>query len=129
MISSPGMPGLVAGDLTIDVEEIDAPPTVRLSWRGKSNDRSPRKTLAPFFDDVLGRAAAGRRLVEMRFDRLEHFNSSTITSVIEMINDARAKKVPLVIGYDARVTWQKVTFEALRVFTRGDGLLELRASA
>lgn len=63
----------------------------------------------------------------MRFNTLEHFNSSTITSVIEMIQDARARAVPLVIGYDGKVTWQKVTFEALKVFVKSDGLLELRA--
>ena len=39
-----------------------------------------------------------------------------------------AQTVPVVIVYDSRITWQKIAFEALRVFTKGDGLLELRAS-
>jgi hypothetical protein len=124
----PRVHSLRAGDLAIDVEETAAPPTLRLSWRGKSNERNPRKTLAPFFGLILGAAAAGRRLVEMHFHALEHFNSSTITSVIELIQEARQKRVPLVIMYDAAVTWQKVTFEAMRVFNKGDGLLELRPS-
>lgn len=122
------MERLVAGDLTIDVAEIASPPRLRLDWHGRSNDRQPRQKLAPFFAHILELAAPQRLLVEMRFDRLEHFNSSTISSVIDFIHDARARTVPLVIGYDARITWQKIAFEALRVFTTGDGLLELRSS-
>ncbi len=120
------MEGLKLGDLAIDLVEKQAPPSIHLTWRGKSNDRFPRKTLGPFFEKVLEQAHTRRAPVEMRFSTLEHFNSSTITSVIEMIQDARARAVPLVISYDGRVTWQKVTFEALRVFVKGDGLLELR---
>jgi hypothetical protein len=122
------MEGLRFGDLAIDLVENEAPPAIRLDWRGKSNDRFPRKTLGPFFERVLAQAQTRRAPVEMRFNTLEHFNSSTITSVIELIHDARARTVPLVLSYDGKVTWQKVTFEALRVFVKGDGLLELRAS-
>ena len=122
------MEGLKLGDLAIELVERDTPPSIRLTWRGKSNDRFPRKTLGPFFERVLAQAASRRAPVEMRFNTLEHFNSSTITSVIEMINEARAHAVPMVISYDGKVTWQKVTFEALKVFVKSDGLLELRAS-
>ena len=117
------MEGLKLGDLSIDLVERDAPPSIQLTWRGKSNDRFPRKTLGPYFEKVLVQAVARRAPIEMRFNTLEHFYSSTITSVIEMIQDARAKAVPLVIGYDGKVTWQKVTFEALKVFVKSDGLL------
>ena len=120
------MEGLKAGDLTIDVGESTAPPAISMTWRGKSNDRFPRRTLGPFFERVLGVAQTRKVPVEMHFTKLEHFNSSTITSVIELIQEARSKQVPLVIHYDGKVTWQKVTFEALRVFVKNDGLLELR---
>ncbi len=120
------MEGLKVGDLSIDVVEHDAPPSLEIAWRGKSNDRYPRRALAPFFERVLAQAQAQHALVDMQFASLEHFNSSTITSVIELIQEARAKAVPLVIHYDGKVTWQKVTFEALRVFVKDDGLLDLR---
>ena len=80
------MEGLKLGDLAIDLVEKDAPPSILLTWRGKSNDRFPRKTLGPFFEKVLVQAVARRAAIEMRFKPLEHFNSSTITSVIEMIH-------------------------------------------
>jgi hypothetical protein len=121
------MDSLKVGDLTIEVVEVESPPAIQLTWKGKSNDRSPRKTLGPFFAEVLGVAQRRRAPVELRFEALEHFNSSTITSVIEVIQGARSRGVPLLISYDRMVTWQKVTFEALRVFVKGDGLLELRA--
>jgi hypothetical protein len=122
------MDALKTGDLTIEVVEREAPPSLQLVWRGKSTDRSPRRTLAPFFQKVLeGAQARGKGApVELLFAGLEHFNSSTITSVIELIQDARTRGVPLVIRYDGKLTWQKVTFEALRVFVKNDGLLELR---
>jgi hypothetical protein len=125
---SPSMEGLKAGDLTIEVAENGTPPAIAMTWRGKSNDRFPRRTLGPFFTRVLDDAQARRLPVEMHFSTLEHFNSSTITSVIELIQEARSKSVRLVIHYDGKVTWQKVTFEALRVFVKNDGLLELRAA-
>jgi hypothetical protein len=122
------MEGLKAGDLTIEVVEREAPPSLQLVWRGKSNDRSPRRALAPFFEKVLAEAQVRGKgaPVELVFAGLDHFNSSTITSVIELIQEARGRAVPLVIRYDGKVTWQKVTFEALRVFVKNDGLLELR---
>ena len=121
------MEGLKVGDLSIEVVEKDAPPSIQITWRGKSNDRFPRRSLGPFFERVLTHAQAKKASVDMQFATLEHFNSSTITSVIELIQEARAKAVPLLINYDGKVTWQKVTFEALRVFVKHDGLLELRA--
>ena len=60
------------------------------------------------------------------FTKLEHFNSSTITSIIQLIQECRAKGVKLVIVFDAAVKWQKLSFDALRVFAKPDGLLELR---
>ena len=77
------------------------------------------------------RAAAERdgRLVELRFDALEHFNSSTVGALIDLIQRAREAKVRLVLGYDATLGWQRLSFDALKVFDRGDGLFELRPSA
>ena len=81
-----------------------------------------------FFGEALDRATALGAAMEMRFHALEHFNSSTITAVIELIQEARARNVRLVIAYDGAVKWQRLSFDAMRVFNRGDALLELRPS-
>jgi hypothetical protein len=114
------------GDLLIEVSTADGPPRLELTWRGKSNDRYPGKVLGPFFADALATAARDQRLLELRFDSLEHFNSSTVGALIELIQRARDAKVRMVIGYDGSVGWQRLSFDALKVFDRGDGLFELR---
>jgi hypothetical protein len=65
--------------------------------------------------------------IELHFEKLEHFNSSTITSIIQLIQDSRARGVKLVLVYDEALKWQKLSFDALRVFARDD-LLELRSA-
>jgi hypothetical protein len=121
------MQSLIVGDLRIEALEDDASAPVRLLWKGKSNSRHPSETLAPYFRDALG--AAGRRRVplELHFEKLEHFNSSTISSIIQLIQESRARGVKLVLVYDQELKWQKLSFDALRVFARDD-LLELRAA-
>jgi hypothetical protein len=122
------MEDLKTSDLVIEVREEPSPPTVVLKWLGRSADRYPGRVLGPFFAGVLDRAAESGAAVEMRFHALEHFNSSTITAVIELIQDARARGVRLVIAYDGAVKWQRLSFDALRVFNQGDALMELRPS-
>ncbi|HET9625657.1 MAG TPA: hypothetical protein VFP84_30035 [Kofleriaceae bacterium] len=100
-------------------------PALQLLWKGKSNSRHPLEMLTPYFRDVLAAAAARGLPLELHFEKLEHFNSSTITSIIKLIQDARLRAVKLVLVYDSALKWQKLSFDALRVFAKDD-LLELR---
>ena len=115
---------LSTGDLRIEVRE-EPPRVIRCVWRGKSNHRHPTQILSPFFDKVLTRAKESSLTVEMHFEDLDHFNSSTITSIIQLIQDARGRGVPLSLVYDSQLKWQKLSFDALRVFVKDDGLLKL----
>jgi hypothetical protein len=121
------MQGLVVGDLRIEALEQEAPPAVRLLWKGKSNNRHPGEALAPYFREVLATASLRKLPIELHFEKLEHFNSSTITSLIQLIQDSRARSVKLILVYDEALKWQKLSFDALRVFARDD-LLELRSA-
>ena len=123
------MENLSSDDLTIEVmgsANEDAAPLV-LVWRGKSDDRYPGKVLGPYFAKVLEAAGGRRCAVEMHFEKLDHFNSSTIAAVIRFIQDARVRGVRLVLVYNQQLKWQKLSFDALRVFAKDD-LLELRAT-
>jgi hypothetical protein len=122
------MGDLVAGDLTIRESEASAG-VVRLDWTGKSNSREPAKVLAPFFQGVAARAAQAHATVEMHFEALAHFNSSTITALIQFIQSSRARGISVVVVYDARQKWQRLSFDALRIFDKGDGILTFRSSA
>jgi hypothetical protein len=121
------MQGLVVGDLRIEALDDESAAAVRLLWKGKSNNRHPGEALAPYFREVLT-AAGNRKLpLELHVEKLEHFNSSTITSIIQLIQDSRARAIKLVLVYDQALKWQKLSFDALRVFAR-DELFELRAA-
>lgn len=119
------MQGLVVGDLRIEALEDDVSPSVQLLWRGKSNNRHPGEALTPYFREVLATAIQKKLPIELHFEKLEHFNSSTITSIIQLIQDSRARQVRLILIYDQALKWQKLSFDALRVFAKDD-LLELR---
>ena len=117
------------GDLRIDVTEIDEPPAVRLAWLGKSNDRQPDKVLAPLFAGAFERVEKKKAPLELHFESLEHFNSSTITTLIQLIQEARGRGARLVVVFDPQRKWQKLSFDALRIFVKADGLFELRPAS
>jgi hypothetical protein len=121
------MQNLVVGDLRIEAMPINdgEPASVQLLWKGKSNHRHPAEALAPYFREVLEAASTRKVPIELHFEQLEHFNSSTITAIIQLIQDSRARSIKLVFVYDQALKWQKLSFDALRVFARDD-LLELR---
>jgi hypothetical protein len=124
------MHDLKAGDLSIAVTTTPAAggATLRLDWRGRSTDRQPEIVLTPFFRQALDAAAPGGTL-ELHFEALDHFNSSTITAIIGLVAQARARGVRLALIYDPSLRWQKLSFEALTVFRKDDGLLELRPTS
>ena len=120
------METLEFGDLTIEVVPSAAIEPIQLAWCGKSNDRQPGKVLDPYLGALLQEATAAGRSVEMRFEALEHMNSSTLTAIIGAVQPARHLRVPLAIVFDRSLKWQKLGFDALRVLAKGDGLLDIR---
>lgn len=120
------MENLAHGDLTIEVEARgDA---LLCTWRGKSNERNPAEALRPWFEQLLAAATAAQVPIEMHFEKLEHFNSSTITALIRLIQQCRKATVRLVMVYDQTLKWQRLSFDALRVFDKNDVLFTLRAA-
>ncbi len=114
------------GDLTIEVDE-EVSGLIRLDWRGKSNHRQPDLVLAPFFAEMTSRAVSGQKGLEMHFEQLEFFNSSTITLIIQYVKELRDRKVKLTVSFDSRHRWQKIFFDALFIFDKGDGLFTIRS--
>ena len=102
---------------------------MQLFWRGKSNDRHPARTVVPYVAEILAFARAEHAAVHLHFETIEHMNSSTITAIIQIIQEAKARATELVIVFDPAKTWQKLSFEALRVFAKDDGMLKLVGEA
>ncbi|HEY2516127.1 MAG TPA: hypothetical protein VGI39_34885 [Polyangiaceae bacterium] len=117
----------VFGDLIIDVDD-NPQGVIRLDWRGKSNHRQPDTILTPFFADMTARAVSGQKALEMHFEQLEFFNSSTITAIIQYVKELRDRKVKLTVTFDSRHRWQKIFFDALFIFDKGDGLFQIQSA-
>jgi hypothetical protein len=112
--------------LRIDADVVELTGTLRLYWKGRSGARSPAAVLTPYFERALADVSARGVPLEMHFEQLEHFNSSTVAALIHLIQSARSRDVRLIFVYDQNLKWQKLSFDALRVFVRSDGLLHLR---
>jgi hypothetical protein len=81
--------------------------------------------LRPLFHDLLKNATTSGTGLELHFEQLEFFNSSTITSVIQFIKELRSRRVTTRVTYDAAHKWQKVFFDALGMLQKADGFLEI----
>lgn len=121
------MEDLASGDLRIAASVVGEPPAVRLAWSGKSNARQADQLILPYLERALAHAASLGASLELRFEALGHFNSSTIASLINLIQLAQKQGVRLVVVSDPKRQWQRLSFDALRVFVKPDGLFELRS--
>lgn len=119
---------LVSGDLLVEARD-SSPELLRLDWSGRSNARHPAMLLTPYFEAVLMRARDAGCRIEAHFERLEFFNSSTVTAVIQFIHEARAQGTTLSIVFDGEQKWQALSFEALKSFELPDGMLQIRSSS
>jgi hypothetical protein len=119
---------LRAGSLVIEAEDAPGRGFMVLNWQGKSSDRNPEKVLEPFFLQALSEAQQRKLGMEMHFEKLVHFNSSTIGYLIQLIQETRRRGVSLVLVFDHALMWQKLSFDALRVFAKDNSLLELRVA-
>lgn len=123
-----GLDPLQSEDLRIE-PNLDASGALHCVWTGKSSQRYPARVLGPWFEALLGVAdAQGKAPVKMYFDQLTHFNSSTIGAIVQLIQRSRARGIPLTLVYSGAERWQRVSFEALRVFDQGDGTFSLEAA-
>lgn len=107
------MVNLQAGDLTIEVDE-RTPGVLVATWLGRSNNRNPASVLHPWFDQLFSYAREKSLAIEMRFERVEHFNSSTIAVLIQLITSAQDRGLKLTVRYDASARWQTLSFDALK---------------
>lgn len=90
----------------------------RLDWRGRSASRYPGVDLRPWLRSVLTEARAAGASIELRFEALEYFNSATVGVLLDFVRAASAEKVPLAFIYSADMRWQRLSFDALQVFSR-----------
>jgi hypothetical protein len=98
-------------DLRVALDDTDET-VLRVELTGRSMMRQPGEFLRPWFDGLIARATGTRR-IEIHFEKLEHFNSSTIAVLVQVMNDAAHAHVQLELFYDATLRWQQMSFEAI----------------
>lgn len=109
--------------LTLVVLEDDD--TINVQWIGKSSDRDPGKFITPIFSAILGRAGNGSKLIVVDFRALTYLNSSTITPIIRLLDEAKRGSHRITIHYQKALKWQDLSFSALHIFKTKDGRIQI----
>jgi hypothetical protein len=97
---------------------------IELHWRGRGLGHHPGRTLGYFLAQAVDAAAERRATLELRFEALQEATAATIATIIQCLQTARARAVPVRIVYDAELEWQQQCFEPMSVVAP-DSLLEL----
>ncbi len=113
--------------LTIEALEDSELPGLRLRWLGRCNERSPQRTIGPYLRRAVAEAESRRLALGLDFRGLEFLNSSTISTLVQLLREAQDKRVRQVLFFDVKRSWQKTTRAALMALTDGNPLLELRS--
>ena len=111
-------------NLTLEVE--DDGHTMRVGWLGKSTARDPGAFIAPLLSKALAHARSVKRPLIMDFTRLEYMNSSTITPIIRILDEAKRTGLTVTVMYRQSLKWQELSFSALEIFQTQDGRIEIR---
>ncbi len=112
------------GDLKI-TSDASVDGLMRLDLYGKSNARNPGAILLPYFESVLSVCVDQARHLVLHFEHIEHFNSSTITAIVQLVRLARSRSIHLQLIYNSSLHWQRASFEALNVLAGDDSALEI----
>lgn len=116
---------LAFGDLRIDPSQKEGSSVLDLVWSGKGTERSPGTTITPWLTSCLAHAKDRSSSVRMDVSTVDHMNSATITTIVQIIRESRARDVKLTLVYDGKKSWQELSFGALSMFVKDDGLFAL----
>lgn len=110
------MHGTVFGDLSIEVG--GTAEGLELIWRGSSNSRNPGEALRAYFKVALAEAATRRAKLDLHFENLIQFNSSTVSVLLHLVDEAAALGVSMNYFYDGGLRWQAHNFESIALLKR-----------
>ena len=119
------MTSLQKGDLFIDCHFDTETKILSFHWTGRSNARNPSAFLERYFHEIADRANVQSASIEMHFEKLEHFNSSTVTPILKLVEMLEEQKTPITFFYDPEFIWQRASFEALKMLEKPDGVLSV----
>ena len=109
--------------LTLELSEEAA--AVRVAWSGRSMARTPGKFILPVILKAIELSRASQKRLELDFQQIDYMNSSTITPIIRVLEQAGRGADPVRILYNKGRRWQELSFSALAVFQTADGRIEI----
>lgn len=111
------------GPLTLRLEEVDE--AVKLEWRGMSMAREPANFLLPILTRALDLGLERQKPVVIDFQQLEYLNSSSISPVIRILEQARRGHGRVRVVYNKALRWQALNFTALEMFRTPDARIQI----
>ncbi len=111
------------GDL--EVEIFEEGPVVRMSWRGRSLARRPAEFLGPLLGGALETALLCHKPLQIEFQALQYMNSSTLTPVLRLLEEAKARGAAVTVQYARGVKWQATNFTALEALHARDTAIRI----
>jgi len=109
--------------LTIEVEENGS--TIIIRFKGKSTDREPGNFILPILLESLHNSVKYDKKIIMDFESLEYMNSSTITPLIKILENAKDNTSSISLVYQKTKKWQELCFSALKIFETKDQRIEI----
>jgi hypothetical protein len=110
--------------LTLELSEQQA--AIRVAWSGRSTAREPGKFIVRVLMQAMERSSLQRKPLELDFQRIDYMNSSTITPIIRLLDQAKRAAGKVRVIYNKNLKWQELNFTALQVFQTTDGRIEVR---
>jgi len=111
---------------TLSLTVTDEGNAIRIEWLGKSTAREPGAFIGPILVQALRRSSAEHKHLLMDFQRIEYMNSSTITPIIRILDEAKRGGNQVSVLYQKALKWQELSFTALEIFETGDGRITVR---
>jgi len=109
--------------LTLEVVEEDE--SINVQWLGKSSDRDPGKFITPILSSMLERGGNGSKRIVLDFQKLLYLNSSTITPIIRLLDEARRGNHRITVTYQKATKRQDLSFSALQIFKTKDERIQI----
>jgi len=109
--------------LTIEVEESHS--GIVIKFKGKSTERDPSQFLSPILLESFQNSKKFGKKIVMDFQELGYMNSSTITPIIRILENANDMQSTISILYKKSKKWQDLCFSALKIFETKDHRIEI----
>lgn len=104
--------------LTLELTESDD--MIQVVWKGRSIARDPGEFITPLLVRIVKLSSNQAKRIIFDFTEMEYMNSSTITPIVKILERARRGSTRISVVYDAKMKWQELIFDALKIFATKD---------